>query len=361
MSKFGLSTYEDYIVGAIVNSGFAKNGLMTATTYIITAIVRFHLSILICLFINGTIFTDLIFPILVSIGLSFGSGNLYRYIETHQFQYEKWVDYVIANYSWDNLMMWKRYLMVIILVYASIVLSVVTLDNTYLGIATVQTAIAFIICDLVEHYPSIIRRFKTWKYQPPVSLQHPNRQQARMDARLEEMKEWSTQEVHPSIVELNRPMLIAEHRSIDYPTHQNISTEYPSTIVVPTYRSSIDPITPTTSPIFTRRHPSVLIGSSLSQIQVMDRHISPAPQKPTTPPISTERVPVFPRPSTPPSVRDSSISLAELEGSSEDSENQQFLDALNYDTSDDEINVPIIDRLSRNSIHDSSDEKEKLE
>lgn len=174
MVRFGLGNYEDYLLKAIVNSSFAKNGLMTVVTYILTAIIRFHISIIVCILINGTLFTDIIFPVIVSVLLSFSSGNLYRYIETHRCQYERMVDYFIDNYSWSNLMMWKRYLLISILGYILLALLLISIDNYFIFLTTMQAAASFIICDILENRAAILRKFKTWWYQPTVTFIPPS-------------------------------------------------------------------------------------------------------------------------------------------------------------------------------------------
>ena len=103
MGLFGLLNYEDYLVDLVVRSDRAHNGLIVFILCLITGIVRFHLSILLCyVFYKGNMF-DLIFPIIVTVGLSLSSNLLYQYIETHRPIVEDLVEYFISNYSLKNL------------------------------------------------------------------------------------------------------------------------------------------------------------------------------------------------------------------------------------------------------------------
>jgi hypothetical protein len=263
MVKFGLGNYEDYLFKAIVGSSFAKNGLMTVVTYILTSVVRFHVSVIVCILINGTFFTDIIFPVIVSVLLSLASNNIYRYIETHRSQYEKVVDYFIDNYSWENLMMWKRYLLGILIGYILLVLIAVSIDNYFIFLTTMQATASFIICDLLENRNTLVRRIKTWWYQPSVKfVENRNPGDLVFDSRLI---------VTPS-----------------NPDNSNLSLRSnPSTIESPT-------------PL--RRVP-VSIGGSKSLLPDINRPISPSPMKPSTPPSVEEGlIPISSRPATPPSI-----------------------------------------------------------
>jgi len=151
MGLFGLWNYEDYLLNLVVKSRAARNGLVTLLIYLITAAVRFHISILLCvLFTWNNYFLDLITPIILAIPVSMASDTLFRYAEIHRPQYERWVDYLIENYSMENFIRWKRIFLTILLGYILLGLAFIQIDNYYIRLSLAQTTISFIICDFLE-------------------------------------------------------------------------------------------------------------------------------------------------------------------------------------------------------------------
>lgn len=151
MLLFGLINYEDYIFKTIVTSNYARNALTILLMYLITGVIRFHLSVTLCWLFTMHNILDLTVPILINVILSLLSDALYQYVGTHKPSYEKFVDYLIANYSRDNMIKWKRYFLTGVFIYILIVLVLVNIDNTLLLVSTLQTAISFVICDILEN------------------------------------------------------------------------------------------------------------------------------------------------------------------------------------------------------------------
>ena len=124
-----------------------------------TGIIRFHLSLVLCFFVNDSYFMDLIFPIIVNVVLSLGSGNLYQYISTHKQQYEILAEYFITNYTKENFIIWKRIALLIVFSYIMLAVAFVTIDNYMILLSTIQSLISFIICDLIEHRTKLYKHF----------------------------------------------------------------------------------------------------------------------------------------------------------------------------------------------------------
>lgn len=342
MVRFGLGNYEDYLFRALVGSNFAKNGLMTVTTYVLTSIVRLHLAIIICVLINGTFFTDFIFPILVSVLLSLGSGNLYRYIETHRFQYEAAVDYCIANYSWDNLMMWKRYVLCGLIGYILLALALVSIDNAFILLTTVQATLSFIICDILENRANIVRKFKTWRYQPPVkfedrivtpslSLAYPSLNDHSPTSKHLQPQTGSTSNLHlrtGSISNLHPQNIPTSNL---HPRNGSTSNLHPQNIPTSNLHlrngstSNLHPQNMIESPKPVRRSEVETIkrlsgnlgyeelghvGLSHESFDI-NREVSPCPFKPTTPPsIEAGLIPLISKCQTPPSMYQGAIPIS---------------------------------------------------
>lgn len=150
MGLFGLWNYEDYLIKLLVTSKFARNGLIVLLTYLMAALVRFHLSIILCVLFTFNNWFDLITPIIISVLVAMTSDVLYGYAETHHGRYEAWVNYFIKNYSFENFIRWKRMLLTGILVYILIGLYLVQIDNYYILLSIIQTTISFMICDFLE-------------------------------------------------------------------------------------------------------------------------------------------------------------------------------------------------------------------
>jgi hypothetical protein len=101
----------------------------------------------------------LISPILINILLSFLSTTIYGYVSTHKKYYENHIDFIISNYSKQNLILWKRKIMLCICIYIIFSTIIITIDNYLIFVSTLQTAISFIICDFLEN-PENLRQYK---------------------------------------------------------------------------------------------------------------------------------------------------------------------------------------------------------
>lgn len=170
MGLFGLLNYEDYILNTIVNSNYARNSLIVFFTCVMTAIVRFHLSIIICALFTWNNGFDLIFPILVTILLSMASDTLFKYMETHRPRCEQLVDYLMANYSTQNFIRWKRFILLGICCYVLLAIALVEVDNYFIFLTTIQTIISFVFCDLLENKmpQALYNRLMGWWNRPRV-------------------------------------------------------------------------------------------------------------------------------------------------------------------------------------------------
>lgn len=151
MGLFGLLNYEDYILRTMVKSNYARNTLTIFLIYIITAMIRFHLAIVICYIFTWDNYLDLIFPIAVTVCLSSTSNIMFKYVETHKPLCERGVDYLMENYSQVNLIRWKRFLLLIMSVYVLTALSFINIDNYFILITTLQTVCSFIISDILDN------------------------------------------------------------------------------------------------------------------------------------------------------------------------------------------------------------------
>ena len=169
MGLFGLINYENYLLNSLVTSSYAKNALMIVITYVITGLVRFHLSAFLCMiFASGTWF-DLVTPIIITVLLSLASDNMYRYVKTHKKSYERLVDYIITSYSIDNFIRWKRTTSIVIGIYVTLALYLVEINNYTILLAVGQTTVSFVICDLLENnipQSFIWRVLRRWKKEP---------------------------------------------------------------------------------------------------------------------------------------------------------------------------------------------------
>lgn len=151
MGLFGLLNYEDYILNTVVKSSFARNGLVIALIYLATAVVRFHLALILCCLFTWDNWLDLVFPVIVTVLLSLASDTLFGYVETHRPRCERIVDYFLSHYCKENFVRWKRYLLAGLCAYILFATVIVSIDNYFIVISTLQTAASFGICDILEN------------------------------------------------------------------------------------------------------------------------------------------------------------------------------------------------------------------
>jgi hypothetical protein len=169
MGLFGLINYENYLLHSLITSSYARNGLMIILTYLITGLVRFHISAALCMLLSRGNWVDYISPIIITVLLSLASNNIYRYVRTHKKFYKKLIDCIITNYSMANFILYKRRVLMVLGIYIMVVLCLMEINNQFIIITLVQTAISFGICDLLENdipQAFIKRILGRWKHEP---------------------------------------------------------------------------------------------------------------------------------------------------------------------------------------------------
>jgi len=166
MVFFGLINYENYLLETIIKSKYAKNVLLIMYLYLVSAIIKFHIALVLCFYFEIRLYNNimillfnLISPILINILLSFLSTTIYGYVSTHKKYFEDHIDLIIMNYSKQNLILWKRKVMLCICIYIIFSTIIITIDNYLIFVSTLQTAISFIICDFLEN-PENLRQYK---------------------------------------------------------------------------------------------------------------------------------------------------------------------------------------------------------
>lgn len=259
MVFFGLINYEDYIFRTIVTSTYARNALTVVLMYIITGIIRFHLSMLLCWLCSINNIFNLVIPIIIGVILSVLSDTLYQYVGIHRSSYERLVDYIITNYSRENMVRWKRRFLLGIFIYIIIAVSLINIDNEFLFITTLQTAFTFVICDLIEHRQSVYNKLDKLFNRPKVNKLS---------------KEFSV---------INNYPIVNDNKIIKIPDR-----------IKSTPNIQIDPFDE-----FNEPYP--LMSGSTKRIS------PPVASKPTTPPTKRISQPVASKPTTPPTIRISII------------------------------------------------------
>jgi hypothetical protein len=166
MVFFGLINYENYLLETIIKSKYAKNVLLIMYLYLVSAIIKFHIALVLCFYFEIRLYNNIIIliynlisPILINILLSFLSNTIYGYVSTHKKYFEDHIDLIIMNYSKQNLILWKRKIMLCICIYIIFSTIIITIDNYLIFVSTLQTAISFIICDFLEN-PENLRQYK---------------------------------------------------------------------------------------------------------------------------------------------------------------------------------------------------------
>lgn len=151
MQVFSFLPYEDYILKTVVNSSYSKSALTLLVTCLVTLVLKVHLtSVLSALVTLGNVF-DFFVPVVISVLVSSVSDTLFRYADTHKPAYERLVTYLLENYSQENFVTWKRIALLVLFSYLMLILLIVPLDNVTIMIATLQTALSFVITDCLEN------------------------------------------------------------------------------------------------------------------------------------------------------------------------------------------------------------------
>lgn len=170
MGLFGLIDYEDYLLKTLIKSSFTKKNVVILLMYLTTHILKFHLSALLFYFFVWNNMFDYVFPVIVNIFLTLSSALMFQYISTHKEFFEYIVVYFIDNYSFTNYIKWKRYLLFTIWLYIIIIINLTVINNFIILVSTLQTAISFIICEIIEQKIPLYyyRQIYDWWTQPTV-------------------------------------------------------------------------------------------------------------------------------------------------------------------------------------------------
>lgn len=172
MGLFSLWNYEDYLLHLFINSSFTRKGLVLLCTYLVTTVVRFHLSMALCiLFYQANPTADFVIPIVISVLTSMTSDALFQYSSTHKPRYEAFVNYIITNYSAENFIRWKRIFLTSVLLYIFGILILFRIDNYNVSLGLIQTTISCIICDFLEQRlpQTYYNQLLNWWHRPNVT------------------------------------------------------------------------------------------------------------------------------------------------------------------------------------------------
>lgn len=170
MRIFSLSTYEDYILNTVVKSSYAKNSLTLVLLCLLTSVLKFHLSVALSVIITTGGSIDLISPIFVSLFVSMISETLFGYVKTHEKKCEALSNYLIENYSKKNFLFWKRCVLSGVFCYVMLILCLITIDNYFVVVGVIQTAISFAIWDCLENgtFTRMYYRIINYKKRKPL-------------------------------------------------------------------------------------------------------------------------------------------------------------------------------------------------
>jgi len=278
MGLFGLLNYEDYILNTIVKSNYARNGLIIVWIYIVTGLLRFHLSILICFLIRWNLMFDLIFPIIVTVLLSLASDTLFKYVETHRSWNKLVVDYFIKNYSRENFVRWKRILLLILCCYVVLAVMFITIDNRFILITTFQTAISFGICDLLEQ-----KMPQTWYNYLMSWWHHPRITKFSTDHRLiDNYIAANFYQLIPTDIEPKQQNSLGNHKRRYTKIKNTLRRSLDS--ILPQETKHFQTINSLIAPIPRKPLSPLKITSELLNIYDELERVSPVPRKPSTPP-----------------------------------------------------------------------------
>lgn len=164
MVLFGLFNYEELILNSVLNSSFATNGLTFLLMYMSTIFLRFHVAVICGWLFQGTYFKDIILPVIINIFLSVMSSNIFNYVSTHKSSFEKITKFIKDNYSVDNIKKWKRVSLAVCCMYILFVLHFVTINNEVLLLATYQSILGFVVCEILENNWVIVSYRKIYMY-----------------------------------------------------------------------------------------------------------------------------------------------------------------------------------------------------
>lgn len=194
MVLFGLFNYEELILSSVLNSTFATNGLTFLLIYATTIFLRFHISVVCGWLFQGTYFKDIILPVIINVFLSVMSTNIFNYVSTHKTSFEKVTKFFKDNYSFDNIKKWKRICLGVCCIYILFVLHVVHIDNQVLLLATYQSIIGFLICEILENnllpiaYHKIYKTVHNTIYKPKTIIHEEAKMDEKYVRHIEEVK-----------------------------------------------------------------------------------------------------------------------------------------------------------------------------
>lgn len=149
-SLFRIFGLDDLLFNTVKQSGYANTLLRRVLMYFICGLIRFHLSILFSTLFYFSPTINFFLDISFNVFLYLSSGIIYSYVESYEDSYQKLVAYFIKNYTYENYIRWKRYLMISVCTYLLIALCIIKVDNWFFIIAIIQYIITFLLCEIIE-------------------------------------------------------------------------------------------------------------------------------------------------------------------------------------------------------------------
>jgi len=147
---FSNVNYDQYLLGKIVTSTYAKKKISIFLIMITSSLLKFILYSIFCYFISFNIYFDFIVHIIISVLLSLKSHIIYGFLKRFEHEFYLCTRYLINNYTLENFRKWKRNIVVTICFIFVIYLLFNEVTSTLLIVYVSQYGISFIIVDQIE-------------------------------------------------------------------------------------------------------------------------------------------------------------------------------------------------------------------
>ena len=145
-------SYDQYLLGKIVTSTYAKKKIGIFLIMITSSLLKFIIYSLLCYFLSFNIYFDFILHIGISVTLSIKSHIIYGFLKRFEHEFYLYARYLINNYTLENFRKWKRNIVITICCILVFYLLITEVTSSLLIIYITQYGIAFIIIDQIEQH-----------------------------------------------------------------------------------------------------------------------------------------------------------------------------------------------------------------
>lgn len=140
-----------YVLDIALRSPYVRSLFVPAVAYVISAVLKVHLSSVLFLILRTGRWYDTATSICIDVGIYYVSSDIYSAVYSRKRHIARMVDSAIDNYRPEKLVIWKRWIVLSVLCYFVVVCSLCKIDNGMILYTVLQNVVTFAVCDVIDN------------------------------------------------------------------------------------------------------------------------------------------------------------------------------------------------------------------